>query len=184
VLDELFGVVNVPNGVWVDENGMIVRPAEPAQPERSPISEQFASLDIDTLPEPLREVMVEVKKIRNEPGRYVAALRDWAENGAESRYVLPPDEVVRRSTPRPHTVAEAAAAFELGQHLYRAGHGDDAVAWFKRAHALQPDNWTYKREAWHLVSPGNQGPNEVYEGNWIADVRAIGAENYYPALDL
>ena len=31
-LAELFGVVNIPNGVWIDEQGTIVRPAEPANP--------------------------------------------------------------------------------------------------------------------------------------------------------
>jgi hypothetical protein len=28
LLDELFGIVNVPNGVWIDEDGVIVRPVE------------------------------------------------------------------------------------------------------------------------------------------------------------
>lgn len=184
VLDELFGVVNVPNGVWIDENGMIVRPAEPAHPPRSPVMDRFRDLDLDTLPEELREIFVEVRKIRSEPDKYVGALRDWVDNGASSRFALTPDEVVRRSAPRPGPVAEAAAAFELGQYLHRSGHADDAVEWFKRAHSLQPDNWTYKREAWNLVSPGNQGPNDVYEGNWLADVKALGAENYYPPLDM
>jgi len=36
VLDELLGVVNVPNGAWIDEEGMLVRPVEPAFPGRSP----------------------------------------------------------------------------------------------------------------------------------------------------
>ena len=184
LLDELFGIVNVPNGVWIDEAGVIVRPVEPAHPPRSPVMDQFRNIDLDTLPEALREVFAEVRKIKTDPDAYVAALRDWVENGAASPYALSPDEVVRRSTPRPASVAEAAAAFDLGQHLHRAGHAEDAVEWFKTAHRLQPDNWTYKREAWNLVSPGNQGPNGVYEGNWIADIRAIGAENYYPPLDL
>ena len=34
--DELFGFVNVPNGVWIDEDGMIVRPSEPAHPGSNP----------------------------------------------------------------------------------------------------------------------------------------------------
>ena len=28
VVDALFGVVNIPNVVWIDEQGVIVRPAE------------------------------------------------------------------------------------------------------------------------------------------------------------
>ena len=36
VVDELLGIVNVPSGVWIDEGGAIVRPAEPAVPRRAP----------------------------------------------------------------------------------------------------------------------------------------------------
>jgi hypothetical protein len=81
-------------------------------------------------------------------------------------------------------VSQAAASFELGQALHRAGHAEDAVHWFREAHRLQPDNWTYKRQAWEFVDPILQGPSEQYEGDWLSDVRAIGAENYYPPVDL
>src|ERR687891_2286379 len=33
-LDELLGIVNVPSAVWVDEDGMIVRPPHPSAVER------------------------------------------------------------------------------------------------------------------------------------------------------
>lgn len=188
VLDELLGIVNVPSGVWINEEGVLVRPPEPAFPHRP----HYLKLDRANQeaaarpqePSPRRQALREaVNKIRIEPERYLAALRDWVANGAASRYALTPEEVVRRSHPRPREVAEAAASFELGQYLYRQGFPEDAVPWFRQAHRLQPDNWTYKRQAWSFADPG-QGPTELYEGDWLSDVQAIGPENYYPRLQM
>ena len=183
-VDRLFGIVNVPNSVWVDESGMIVRPAEPAHPPRSPIMEQLRSMDTSALPPDLADVLEMAKNIRHEPDTYMNALRDWVARGADSPYALSPDEVITRSHPRPMTVAEAAAHFELGQHLHRAGQIEAAQPHFRAAHRLQPDNWTYKRQAWNFLSPVVQGPSDVYDSSWAEDVRKIGAENYYPALEM
>ncbi len=183
IVDELLGVVNVPNGVWIDEQGVLARPAEPASPGRNPTLDSLMSIDTSTLPPHLADTLIEARKIKLDHESYVVALRDWVTNGAASPYALPPDEVVRRSQPRPLEVATAAAAFELGQELHRRGHPSAAVAWFREAHRLQPDNWTYKRQAWSLVDP-LQGPTDEYEGYWAKDIKAIGAENYYPPLDL
>jgi len=111
------------------------------------------------------------------------ALRDWVANGSASRHALTPEDVVARSRARPPEAAEAAAQFELGQHLHRAGHTDDAVAHFRDAHRLQPENWTYKRQAWSMVN-ASQGPSDVYERDWLSEVRRVGAENYYERLDM
>ena len=181
LLDELLGVVNVPTGVWIDERGTIVRPPEPAFPGKAVIAELPIPAEA---PPRIAEMMQEASKIRIEPERYLAALRDWVANGAESAYALDPDEVVARSSPRSADASQAAASFELGQHLYRAGKPEAAVAWFREAHRLQPDNWTYKRQAWELVDPIMQGPSDQYEGDWLTDVRKTGAENYYPPVDL
>jgi hypothetical protein len=181
LLDELLGVVNVPSGIWVDEQGTIVRPPEPAFPGRIVLAD--IELPPNTPPR-LVEMMAEAAKIRVEPARYLVAVRDWVEHGSESAFALEPAEVVARSAPRPPEASRAAASFELGQHLHRNGHPEDAVRWFRDAHRLQPDNWTYKRQAWEFVDPVLQGPSEQYDGDWLSDVRAIGAENYYPPVDL
>jgi len=180
VLDEKFGVVNVPNGVWIDEDGVIVRPAEPAFPGRNPIMETFEQLDTSQMPAELRDVLEEAKKIKTDPEAYKAALVDWVDNGGDSVYALSPDEVVRRSQSRSLDEATATAEFELGQHLHRNGDHDAAVPHWREAHRLQPDNWTYRRQAWNFEDPVRQGPTDVYESSWIGDVKKIGAENYYP----
>ena len=186
VTDELFGFVNVPNAVWIDEDGMLVRPAHGAHLKRSPLRDMEVPEGLGRLGETLHEV----KKIRSQPDLYVAAIHDWVEHGAASQYALSPEEVVERSQPRTAAHAEAAAAFAMGQHLWRAGEQDAAVPWFRRAHALHPENWTYKRQAWTFATtaPGEpsdllQGPNDLYEGNWLDDVRAAGAENYYDLFE-
>jgi tetratricopeptide (TPR) repeat protein len=182
LVDERLGVVNVPNSVWIDEEGMIVRPAEPAHPGRNPEADSFRTIDLDTVPEDVREMLTEARKINSDPALYLAMLRDWVEHGASSRYALSADEVVERSGARTDAEARAAAHFELGQHLHRTGDHAAAVGHWREAHRLAPDNWTYKRNAWNFEDPMRQGPTDVYESSWFEDLKKIGAENYYPPL--
>jgi hypothetical protein len=182
VVDELFGIVNVPNGVWIDENGMIVRPAEPAHPGRNPVTESLKNMDTSSLPPDIVEILEEARKIKSEPELYVAMVRDWVEHGAQSEYALSPDEVVRRSQPRTNNEALAAAHFELGQYLHRNGNHTAAIPHWREAHRLYPENWTYKRQAWNFEDPVRQGHTDAYDGSWFEDVQKIGAENYYPPI--
>jgi tetratricopeptide (TPR) repeat protein len=138
---------------------------------------------IAQLPPLLAEMLREAQKLEVDPEPYLAALRDWVAHGAESRSALSPEEVVARSAPRDADRARAAACFELGQYLYRNGAPDDAVAWFRKAHRLQPENWTYKRQAWTFADPF-QGPSDVYDSDWLTEVRKVGAGNYYPPVSL
>ena len=194
LMAERFGVVNIPNGIWIDEDGMVVRPAEPAWPPGMPARPRA---DSDApIPEHMQEIFAEASKISVDREAYGRALLDWVEHGAASRFVLSPDEVVARSTRRDLPSAEAAAHFGLAQHLWRAGRSDAAIPHFRKAHRLQPENFSYKRQAWSLATPDAgpferfwQGPFEgheaewPYEGDWLTEVRKMGAENYYPPME-
>ncbi len=189
-IDSSLGVVNVPNGVWVDENLEIVRPAEFASPGR--VEGAGTAQLPDELPDRLVAMAAAAGQIVADTEWYAPALRDWAANGADSQWVLSPSEVVERSGSRGEAEAEAAAHFELAQHLHRLGHGDDAVEHFRAAHRLAPGNWTFKRQAWELASRVGgpvsrfwQGPvpgredEWPYDGDWLSDVEAVGPANYY-----
>jgi hypothetical protein len=188
ITDERFGFVNVPMGVWIDEQGVLVRPAEHAAVQRSPLRD----MDIpDGLPDRLRATFEQVKEIPDTAAVYRAAVLDWIEQGGESRWALSPDEVVARAQPRSTDQARAAAAFALGQHLWRVEGNEAAVPFWREAHRLHPENWTYKRQAWTFVTTPEeaeepdllQGPNDVYEGNWLDDVIAAGGgAHYYETL--
>lgn len=189
---ELFGVVNIPNSVWIDEAGAIVRPAEAAP---APRREERPAGGPGELPGRVGAIMAEAGKIRTDAEAYHAALRDWVDHGADSDYALSPDEVVARSQPRDADAARGTAHFELATHLETKGHHDAAIPHFREAHRLVPDNFSYKRQAWSM-EPGAEGPLArfwqgpsdddptawPYEGDWLSDVKAFGAENYYPAF--
>ena len=142
------------------------------------------------LPERLTKMLTEVKQIPDVADDYRAALIDWANNGSASPYALSADEVVARSQPRPPTHAEAAACFEMGQYLLHTVNHDAAIPWWRKAHELFPENWTYKRQAWTLVTTAAdatendlmQGPNEIYVGNWLDDVIASGGGAAYAVV--
>lgn len=186
---ELFGVVNIPNSVWIDEDGMIVRPAEAAPPPRR----EERPAPTGDVPGRFGEILSEASKIRTDADAYHLALRDWVAHGTDSAFALDPETVVARSQPRDEDAARGTAHFELATHLESEGHHDAAIGHFREAHRLVPDNFSYKRQAWSL-EPGAdgplarfwQGPSDddpeawPYDGDWLTDVREFGAENYYP----
>lgn len=195
---EQFGVVNIPNAVWIDEQGLIVRPAETAfAPPSIEIERPNPFEGVTEIPRRMGEIFTEAMQLVVDPAAYEAALRDWIELGSESRFALAPDDVVERSQPRSLDTSRGQAHFELACHLEQAGEHVAAVGHFREAHRLVPDNFAYRRQAWSL-EPGPEGPlarfwqgpvdddasSWPYEGDWLTDVRAMGPANYYPAVDL
>lgn len=191
VIDELFGIVNVPMGLWIDEDLTIVRPAEFAWPGEVEGAGQ-AQLP-DEIPERMMAMAGAAAQISVDRSFFLDGLRDWAQNGSASSYVLDADTVLGGSVERTADCSAAAAHFELAQRLHRDGAEDAAVEHFRSAHRLDPDNWTYKRQAWELASRVDgplarfwQGPlpgaeqDWPYEGDWLSDITATGPENYYP----
>jgi hypothetical protein len=184
VTGELFGFLNIPMAVWIDETGTIVRNAESASIERSP----FRDMEVpDGLPERMTRMFTEVKAIPDHAEAYRQAIVDWVRRGEASPYALSATEVVERSRPRDDASARATACFELGTHL-RATAGDDAaIEWWKEAHRLDPSNWTYKRQAWTLATtpPGAtendlvQEAGDVYGTSWLDDVIKGGGGQAY-----
>lgn len=190
---EAFGVFNIPNGVWIDEQGTIVRPAEQAQPREETGEARFEPMA--GMPDRMNDILAEASRIQVDT-RYVAMLRDWVEKGADSEYALLPEEVVARSAPRDINVALGQAHFELGAYLWEVGDRAGAEEHWREAHRLVPYNFSYKRQAWSLAAEDMgplarywQGPTPgkesewPYESDWLAEVRAMGAANYYPPIE-
>jgi hypothetical protein len=177
-----FGMTNVPFAIWIDESGTIVRPAEVAFAPRPPDDERRdQSSFVAQLPERQRTIIEGMTANIGDTDRYAAAVRDCADHGAESPYVLSEAAVIERSRPRPPEFGLAAAHFELGQHLHRTGFPRDAVAHFAEAHRLDPTNWSYHREALSLVDPEW---GQVYERDMLSEVEAVGIDTFYPVLDM
>jgi tetratricopeptide (TPR) repeat protein len=118
----------VPACFWIDEDGKIARANDPVYI--------------------IRRNRETGETTRND--RYLDAVRDWVAKGPNSVYVTTPDETSRRMGEPDADNARAMAHFRLGMYLNAAGRRDEAVAQFKRAQELKPDNWNFKRQAWNL----------------------------------
>ena len=182
----LFGFVNVPSSVWIDEQGMIVRPAEVAP--RPPGESRSGGKLPEDIPDRMREIAEETAKIDYRADDYHNALADWIARGRESVYALTSEQVVERSASPDAESGLGRAHFELAVHLESVGDHDGAVAHFREAHRLAPDDWLFRRQAWSFEPAPNrfwQGPTPddpdawPYEGDWLTDIRRSGAERYY-----
>ena len=173
-LGALYGIINVPTAVWIDEAGHMVRAPEPPA-----VTDGFRSMDLQTFTIP-RE-LAEDSRLRRQI--YVDAVRDWVENGAASRHVLPPDEVRRRMRGVSAGDSLAEAHFRLGLWLLRTGARDAARTALDEAVRLRPESWRYRRQKIVLLEAGLTGQLAATPEYWQA-VQALGDDDYYPPIEM
>lgn len=152
----LYGMVNVPTAVWIDERGRIVRPNETAF-----IDNRYKSMH-----------GIEAKL-------YLDGLRDWLTNGDKSAYAMSPEQLRQKLNPPSANRLLGEAYFRLAQYLAVSGNRREAVPHFKEAQRLNPDSWNYKRQAWLLTDA-----EKDYGTNFNKEVQKLQGKPYYPPLEL
>jgi hypothetical protein len=143
---ELYNIVNVPQAVWINEEGRIVRPPEPAG--------AYDSLNKrrpDASPEETTALMEQGKKARL---IYLDAIRDWVAKGEASEYAFSEAEARAHFAQPDDLVREAHANFRLGQHLIAAGRAEEGREFIESAKRLHPDSWAMFREAAEKLESG------------------------------
>jgi hypothetical protein len=163
---DLYGMVNVPQSVWIDEQGRMVRP-----PETTGSTDHFRRMDLKT-----RTMAPEDQAARNAARvAYLDAVKAWATTGA---HTLPAD-VARKRLPRnTPEIAQAHAHFRLGVWLRAHGRTAEADRHLAEASRLHPESWNMWRQAADLEEVGKaSGP-----GFWQR-VQALGDKPYYPPPD-
>jgi hypothetical protein len=154
---ELYDVRNVPSAFWIDEDGRMVRANDPIYAQRRNRETGEATTN--------RE--------------YLDAVRDWVAKGRQSEFVMDRRRLDSRLPALDADDVQAAAQFQLGAYLAFHGHPADALIHFKRAHALRPENWTYKRQAWNLGDIERD-----YGTNFQEALKDPESGPFYPPLDL
>jgi hypothetical protein len=144
-------------GIWIDERGRVVRPAEPAWTNDQTLK-------------------IGEKSIVTEGTAYLTALRDWVANGDKSRYVLSDEEFARRVKPRSAPEMEAEASFKLAVYFHQNGNNELAEKYFVKAQQLNPDDWNYHRQDWSFT------PSEAGK-KWLEKFNKLD-QPYYPKLDI
>ena len=166
-LASLYGMVNVPQCVWIDETGRIVR-----GPETTGSTDHFRQRDhaTGTMTPDLQAARTAAR------ARYMDAVRDWVLTG---RYAL--EETAARAalpsiTPE---IALAHAHFRLGTALRRNGKTAEGVAHLTEASRLHPDSWNMWRQTAEFDTVGSASGQAFWQR-----VEALGERPYYPPPDL
>ncbi len=150
----LYGMINVPSAVWIDEKGQMLRPPEVAYSEQKIFGSIVAGDD-----------------------DYVLALRDWVAKGAESEYLLPAAEMARKMQAENDQRPRADAHFRLAVWLHRNGASAAAARHWQQAQELDPENWNYHRQQWSFDP-------ETSSAKFRAKYRSLGDRPYYRPAEL
>ncbi len=160
---DLYGMVNVPQAVWIDDAGRIVRP-----PETAGSTDHFRLMDRATrtlAPEHQAERLAARTA-------YLDAVRDWVLTG---RHALPADTAAGRLPRVTPEIALAHAHFRLGVWLRQHGNAAEADAHLAEASRLHPDSWNMWRQAADLDEVGKASGEAFWQR-----VEALGERPYYP----
>lgn len=163
----LYGMTNVPQAVWIDERGHVVRPAETAGS-----TDHFRRMDLAT-----RTMAPEDQAARNAArSAYMEAVKAWVLTG---KHALPAD-AARRKVPRlTPEIARAHALFRLGAWLRGNGKVAEGDRHLAEASRLHPESWNLWRQAADLDAVGKASSPEFW-----ARVQALGDKPYYPPPEL
>jgi hypothetical protein len=169
-LAELYGIVNVPQAVWIDEAGRIVRP-----PEAAGAYEGFRKMNRSTreMPEDVARLTAHAK------ATYLDAIRDWARRGARSPYAFSAEQARAHAPALTEDAAIAQALFRLGQFLIRHGESGEGKRWVQEASRLHPDSWCIWRQGAGVTDLGLAAQPDFWER-----VDALGERRYYARVDM
>lgn len=170
---DLYNMVNVPQSVWIDEQGRIVRPTETAG---SHDSWRAMNREDMSLPDESAAIIAKAQET------YVNAVRDWAINGAASKHVFNREQARAHLQLPDANVALANANFRLGRYLHDQGKTDEAATLFKTASDLRPESWNIYRQAMNLKELGPMGL--AADQGFFERVDALGSDRYYPPPDI
>lgn len=132
----LYGMINVPTVVFIDEAGRIARPN--AMEYGTDIFKQFHG---------------------RESAPFLAAVRDWVRNGTRE---VPPEQIAKHSVPPTPDEERARAEFTLAWFLHKRGRVEAGERHFVRAGELSPNDWTIRRGSMPIRGKNPMGP-EFFE---------------------
>jgi hypothetical protein len=171
---DLYNMVNVPNAVWIDENGTIVRPSETAGSHdsfRSMNRTDFSQSD---------EALALAEKAQS---TYLAAVKDWAIKGVGSEHAFSEQEAREHITRPTQQTALAHTNFQLGVYLRKNGKEKEGDLFLASAAELHPDSWNMFRQAMNLRDIGELG-GLAADQSFFDRVDALKDKRYYPAPDI
>lgn len=154
VVADLYNMVNVPTVLWIDEDGVIVRPNDVHY-----VSSEYAHVT------------------KMHPRKPLETLRAWVRGEAPA---LSGGTVAELQTLPTAADQEARAAFALAWWMSNQGKTEAAERWFVRAGELAPHDFTIRRGSMPIRGIDAAGPQFF---DMVASWRASGHEYYLPLAD-